>query len=138
MAKVRSFHGLKHVATIIVTGTERENYQVEIQISPSQESYEIGSQLTINCTATPSPGIYQNFKFPLVYQWYYPDRRSYPSSTNTWTYTISSREQSGNYYWLIYSSNSNNLLGQPRITLNLEAILFYDLTIIEILLYILY
>ena len=111
---------------------------MEIQISPPQESYEIGSQLTINCTATPSPGIYQNFTFPLIYRWYYPGRGLSSSSTNTWTYTITSREQSGNYYCLIYSSNSNNLLGQRRITLNLEGILFYDLTIIEILLYILY
>ena len=109
---------------------------MEIQISPPQKSYEIGSQLTINCTATPSPGIYQNFTFPLVYRWYYPGRALSSSSTNTWIYTISSREQSGNYYCLIYNSDSYNLLGQQRIKLNIEGILFYDLTNRNIIIYI--
>ena len=103
--------------------TEREYYQVEIQVSPPQE---IESRVTFKCTAMPQ--IYQNFTLPLRYQWYFPDRgSSYSRSTNTQTYTITSSEQTGNYYCLVYSRNSNNLLGQRRTKLNIEGIilLFY-------------
>ena len=93
--------------------------------SPSQESHEIGSQVTLNCTATPSPQMHHNFTFPLRYRWYFPDRgSSYSSNTNMLAITVASYEQSyGNCYCLIYSRNSNVLLGQGRTILNIEGML---------------
>ena len=107
---------------IMHTSTEREHYQVKIQVSPPQESYEIGSQVAFSCTATPSSQIHQNSAFPLRYRWYLPDRgSSYSSSTNT--LTINTYDQSfGSYYCLIYSRNSNLLLGQGRTTLNIKGV----------------
>ena len=106
---------------IMHTSTEREYYPVKIHISPPQERYEIGSQVTFSCTAT-SSSIYPNSGFPLRYRWYLPDRgSSYSSSTNT--LTINSYDQSfGSYYCLIYSRNSNHFLGQGRTTLNIKGI----------------
>ena len=100
---------------------QREYYKVEINVSPPQESHEIGSRVTFNCTATPSSQIYQNFTFPLSYRWYFPDRgSSYSSSTNT--FTIGSYEQSsGNVYCLINRGSSNPLLGQGRLTFNVKG-----------------
>jgi hypothetical protein len=101
--------------------TERKYYQVEIRVSPLHDNHEIGSRVTFTCTATPMPQIHRNF--PLRYRWYFIDRgSSYSSSTNTLTITMSSHEQSfGNYYCLIYSRNSNLLLGQGRKTLNTKG-----------------
>ena len=106
---------------------EREYYQVEIHVSPPQESHEIGSQVTFNCTATPLSQIYQNFTFPLSYRWYFSDlrRSSYSSSTNTLTITIGFYEQSsGNGYCYIYQRSGNILLGQGRQTFNIKGIFY--------------
>jgi hypothetical protein len=106
----------------IYTSIEREYYKVEIHVSPPQESYEIGSQVTLSCLVTPSS---QNPAFPLRYQWYFPDSgSSYSTSINPLTVTINSYDQSfGSYYCLIYSRNSNLFLGQGRTTLNINGMI---------------
>ena len=90
-----------------------------LHVSPAQESYEIGSIVTLTCTATPPPQKYENFTFPLTYQWYSADRGSF-SSGSTVTITIASYEQSfGDIYCLIYRSGL--LLGKGRITLKIKG-----------------
>jgi hypothetical protein len=101
----------------------REYYKVEIHAIPAQEGYEIGSEVILNCTATPSPQTYENFTFPLRYQWYFPDgRSSYSSSSSTITITIDSKEQLvRNYYCLIYRNIGGLLLGQGRKTITTKS-----------------
>ena len=92
-----------------------------IHVSPAQESHRIGSRVTLNCTATPSPQTYENLIFPLTFRWYFPDRgSSYSRSASILTTTIVSYDQSlGNSYCLIYRRNS--LLGKARTTFNVKG-----------------
>ena len=101
-----------------------EYYKVAVHVSPAQESHEIGSRVTLNCTATPSPQTYENLIFPLTYRWYFPDRgSSYSSGTSILTTTIEPYDQNlGSYYCLIY--RSNHLLGKGKATLNIKGKFF--------------
>ena len=102
----------------------REYYKVKIHISPTQESYEVGSLLTFNCTVTPSPQNYENFTFPLRYLWSFPDRRSsYSSTSSTTTITINPYETSfGDCYCLIYRYSTSGLfLGRERISITTKS-----------------
>jgi hypothetical protein len=108
----------------------REYYKVEIHALPTQEGYEIGSEVILNCTATPSPQTYENFTFPLRYQWYFPGgRSSYYSSSSTTTITINSNEQI--CYCLIYRNIGGLLLGQGRKTITTKSNFIISYNIID-------
>ena len=99
-----------------------EHYQVEIHVSPAKESYEIGSQATLNCIATPLPQkYYRNFTFPVYYRWY-----SSGGSFNYFNFGDSASIEIGNhqqspmkYYCSIYRNGV--LLGRGRTTLTIEG-----------------
>ena len=100
---------------------------MEIHISPAQESYEIGSRVTLNCTATPSSQNYENFTFPLRYQWYLSGWLSYFTTSSTRTITVASYGQGiENYYCLIYQYHygSDLLLAQGRTTITTKGIMY--------------
>ena len=91
---------------------------MEIHASPAQESYEIGSQVTLNCTVTPSPLNSEDFIFPATYRWYSADRWSYFSRSIQIT-IAPSEQDSIEYYCLIFLGG--RLLGKGGITLNIKG-----------------
>ena len=93
---------------------------MEIHASPAQESYEIGSQVTLNCTVTPSPLNSEDFTFPVIYRWYSADRGSFFSRSYSIRITIAPSEQDSlDYNCLIF--RGGHLLGKGRITLNIKG-----------------
>ena len=109
---------------ILMLTEQGEYYTVEIRVSPFQESHEIGSQVTLNCTVTASPQARDNFVFPVTYQWHSADR-GYFSSYSIGTTTIVPYEQdSTDYYCMVY--RGGRLLGRRRTTLNIKGEVFTD------------
>ena len=92
-----------------------EYYEVAIHVSPTQESYEIGSWITLNCTATPSLQPHDNFIFPVTYRWYSADRGYISSHSTIATY----EQDSIDYYCLVH--HGGRLLGKKRTTLNIKG-----------------
>ena len=92
---------------------------MSVRVSPAQESYEVGSQITLNCTATPSPQAYDNILFPVTY------RRH--SADGGYTSIAPYKQDSTDYYCLAY--RGGRLLGREKITLNIkgEADLYTDM-----------
>lgn len=98
---------------------QREYYHVAIHLSPNQESYEVGSQVKLNCKVTPSPDKYRNFTFPLSYGWYSAVRGGFYSGS-TATITIASNDHPiMHFYCLIYRGSI--LLGKGQTVLNIRG-----------------
>ena len=104
------------------------HYQVEIHASPAKESYEIGSQVTLNCIATPLPQKHYNFTFPVInYQWHSSGRRfinNYFRGSSI-SFEIGAHQQTVVEYFCSiygYSIFNGRLLGKGRITLTIEGI----------------
>ena len=110
---------------ILMLTDQGEYYKVEIHVSPSQESLETGSRVTLNCTVTPSSQTQDNFIFPVTYQWYSTDR-GYISWNSIVTTTIVPYERDlTDYYCLVY--RDSRLLGRRRTTLKIKGDGFYRL-----------
>ena len=96
-------------------------------MSPAKESYEIGSQVMLNCIATPLPQkYYRNFTFPMTYyQWSssgeWPLNSGSLISIKTWSYQQGVVE----YYCLVYRHRNGLLLGKGRTTLAIEGDNYY-------------
>ena len=94
---------------------QEEYYKVSVHVSPAQKGYEVGSQITLNCTATPSPQAYDNFLFPVMYHWYSADRGYISSRSVIYPY----EQDLTDYYCLVY--RGGRLLGRERKTLNIKG-----------------
>lgn len=101
---------------------QREYFQIKIDVSPTQESHEIGSHVALNCGVAYSPQKYENFTFPLTYRWYSPDVLIpfFLRYHKIQRITISSYQQSLiDYYCFIY--HRDLLLGVGKTTLSVKG-----------------
>ena len=116
-----------HIITALlvkIITDQRKYYHVEIHVSPAKESHEIGSQVTLNCTATPSPQKFGNFTLPWTYyRWYSTGRGRLPFAfDNSVTITIVTYKHSvEEYFCLIYRYSNGPVLGTGRTTIIAEG-----------------
>ena len=100
---------------------EKTYYNATIEIFPAQESYEIGTQVTLRCTPPPS------------FHWRSP-RITWRSTSTTrfyygsnFTFVIPSHYPNlVNYYCFVYGGRfyfKNVLLGRGKVTLKIKGIL---------------
>ena len=97
---------------------ERTHYLIMMDVLPAQESYEIGSQVRINCTV-----VYPTVS-PTSYRWTstYGAISSTSTTANTLTITVPVHHpQSVNYY--CQPMSNGRLLGTQKIMLNVKGIM---------------
>ena len=103
-----------------------EHHRVIVQQLPLQESYEIGSQVTFECTAPRSLKNFVNILPQFYYQWFSTVRGgNFYSSTGSATATITiptHHPSSANYYCQIYRYRNGQLLGTGKTTLKVRGI----------------
>ena len=101
--------------------TERnQHYHINIYASPERESYDIGSRVSLNCTATPSPHKYRNYDFPLTYYWYDLNGGHWTTSSSHTTFTVQLQYGSIDHvYCSIYRNGL--LLGSGQKTLHVRS-----------------
>ena len=106
---------------------EREQYKISIEVYPAQESYDIGTQVTLRCILPPS---LQNFPFitidwkttvPNVLPYYHPLR--YELDTSNVSFVVPSHHpMSANYYCSVRGVESTQTeLVRERITLKIKC-----------------
>ena len=86
-------------------------------MTPEQETYDIGSRVTLNCTATPSPHKYRNYDFPVSYRW--NGSQITPSNASYTTIIVVSLSNSEDHYCSIYRKDL--LIGTGLTTLHVKS-----------------
>lgn len=104
--------------------TDLEYHNVTVSVSPVQESYEIGSRMTLRCIA---PRIYGNFVLPQFYYRLFSSRRQRNiyntySSTGSATYSFTiptTHPKSADYHCNVYYRNQ--LLGSGKTVIRIKG-----------------
>ena len=111
--------------------TEQKHFSVVVDVLPDRESYELGSQVILNCSIAPSPQqYYTNSNLPLTYQWYSTVRGGLFSSTQTVTTTIPVyHPTSADYYCQIYQNGY--LVGTGKKSLKVKGTTYTYLGLIH-------
>ena len=111
--------------TISTSHADLEHHKVIVSVLPIQESYEIGSQVTLKCIA---PQTYGNFVLPqFYYRWSSITRQGYffhsysSTGSNSYFFTISkSHPKSADYHCDIY--RNGQFLGSGKTTVIIKGI----------------
>ena len=90
-----------HQAFVLIIAERNQQHQINVHVTPKQETYDIGSMVTLNSSATPSPHKYRNYDFPVTYYWYNYNRGSWTTPLSHTTFTIP-LSHSGDHYCSIY------------------------------------
>ena len=85
---------------LIISYTEPGRFKVTTGAYPDEESYEIGSRVTLTCSAEPIPPIYYgNLTLPLTYQWYSTAGSTSISTSNSTTVILTTSHLSSTDYF---------------------------------------
>ena len=96
----------------ILLYAERELYRLRLEVDPAQESYEIGTQITLRCILPPSllrsPFVTTEWRTAvpdvLPYTGYVPPRMQYESDRSNISFIIPAHHpMSANYYCSVHS-----------------------------------
>ena len=97
-----------------MTEREQEYYDIIIDKDPTNQRYEIGSQVKLNCTVNSSDGIVTS------YQWSSALYGSY--SSRTYTPTIRTYSLNSLVYYC-HAFQNGHLLGTQKTTLDIKGVL---------------